>query len=585
MKKRIGESVSQGRLHWRSVVNWGPRWLIPAVLAWSGSSAPIVRAGSISLDGWQTVVNNTVVFPGDTRTFNSYNQPSINDAGLVVFRGRSSGKPGGEPSSGIFTRDMSSAGQPLSVIATRAMLAPVPSPLPPGVTATNSKFNDFPAIPRIDRRSNTVVTRGQSGPTLEVPSPTPEDPTATTRVGTSGIYTNPSGPLAVGAAITGNLPGFGQFQVPGTTPGTKFDQFPGAPSVTDTSTVVFKGNWTDATGTPQTGVYWRDVANSANPVVKIADSNMNIPGSETRFGSTAPPSAAAGKAVFLGVNNEAQPTLGGIYMADLSPLPTLNSIVRIGDVAPGFAVNSDNTFTRLGEALSYDGRYVAFWGGVGSATNSLLLTCPEDGNADVLEYCMLGPDGLPGTGDEFDNYPVTVPTYQGIFVADTQDGSVDLVASTWGSDGFTDFVYWGFTGRPPGVGGGDDPEESLELARWRSTSFVAVDNGMVAFKGNKGDAFGLYLGSADAGSLLTIAEMGWEGSLIDPSAAGMGISALGIERDGFRNGRIAITASMANDLESMAGVYVVSTVPEPGTLTLVGMAVTALVFHSRRRRR
>jgi len=567
---------------WRSGFKCGPRWLIPAMLAWNLSAPPLIWAGSISLGDWQTVVNNTMAFPGDSRPFNSYNQPSINDAGLVVFRGRSSGKPGGEPSSGIFTRDMSSAGQPLSVIATRAMLAPVPAPLPPGVSATQAKFNEFPAIPRIDRGSNTVVTRGQSGPTLEVPAPTPEDPTATTRVGTSGIYTNPSGPLEVGAAITGNLPGFGQFQVPGTAPGTKFDQFPGAPSVTDTSTVVFKGNWTDATGNPQTGVYWRDVANPANPVVRIADSSLNIPGTDTHFGSTAPPSAAAGKGVFLGVNNEEQPTLGGIFQADLTPLPSLNPIVRIGDVAPGFDVNSDNTFTRLGEALSFDGRYVAFWGGVGSATNSLLLQCPEDGNSAVLDYCMLGPDGLPGTGDEFDNFPVTVPTYQGIFVADTLDGSVDLVASTWGSDGFTDFVYWGFTGRPPGVGDGDDPEESLELARWRSTSFVAVDNGLVAFKGNKGDAFGLYLGSADSSSLTTIAEMGWDGGLIDPFASGMGISALGIERDGFRNGRIAITASMANELESMAGVYVVNTAPEPGTLTLVGIAFSILAFHRKR---
>jgi hypothetical protein len=521
-------------------------------------------------------VNNTVAFPDDSRRFNSYNQPSINAAGLVVFRGRSSGKPGGEPATGIFTRDMSVPGHPLTTIASRSSVAPTPAPLPADVVGTGADFNEFPAIPRIDQNSNTVVTRGQSAPTLIVPAPTPEDPTATTRVGTSGIYTNPAGGLMVGSNITGNIAGLNQFAVPETAPGIKFDQFPGAPSVTNTSTIVFKGNWTDATGTGQTGVYCRDAALPDQPVMRIADSTQTIPGSTARFGSTAPPSAAQGRAAFLGVDNEEHPGEGGIFVADLVPTPVLNSLVRIGDVAPGFDLNADNRFTRLGEALSFDGRYVAFWGGVGSATNSLNLQCPEDGNSAVLQYCLLGPDGLPGTGDEFDNYAVTVPTYQGIFLADTLDGSVDLVASTWGSDGFTDFVSWGFTGRPPGVGQGDESLDGLELARWRSTSFVAVDDGRVAFKGNRGDTFGLYLWSEESQSIRTLAEQGWDGGLIDPRAAGMAISALGLERDGFRNGRLAITASMANDLESMAGVYVTQMTPEPASWVLMGLAALSL---------
>jgi hypothetical protein len=41
---------------------------------------------------WATVVNNNDLMPGAPleRTFNSYNQPSVNAAGLVVIRVRSS---------------------------------------------------------------------------------------------------------------------------------------------------------------------------------------------------------------------------------------------------------------------------------------------------------------------------------------------------------------------------------------------------------------------------------------------------------------------------------------------------------------
>lgn len=79
------------------------------------------------------------------------------------------------------------------------------------------------------------------------------------------------------------------------------------------------------------------------------------------------------------------------------------------------------------------------------------------------------PPGDPGdSGDSFDNTIEQVPLNQGVFIKDLMDNSLlNIVASTWGGDGLTDFVYWGFTGRPPGVGHGDDPEESLELARWR----------------------------------------------------------------------------------------------------------------------
>jgi hypothetical protein len=48
-------------------------------------------------------VNNAVTVPGDTRKFNSYNQPSVNINRLVVFRARSKGGMSGEPAHGVFS--------------------------------------------------------------------------------------------------------------------------------------------------------------------------------------------------------------------------------------------------------------------------------------------------------------------------------------------------------------------------------------------------------------------------------------------------------------------------------------------------
>ena len=57
---------------------------------------------------WKTVVNNNDLMPPlEIRNFNSYNQPSVNAAGLVVMRARSRGGPPlGPPTHGIYVRDM-----------------------------------------------------------------------------------------------------------------------------------------------------------------------------------------------------------------------------------------------------------------------------------------------------------------------------------------------------------------------------------------------------------------------------------------------------------------------------------------------
>jgi hypothetical protein len=349
--------------------------------------------------------------------------------------------------------------------------------------------------------------------------------------------------------------------------------------VTDVSTIVFKGNYTvDLVG--KTGVYYRDLVEEAipldgsslspaggtNPVVLIANNTDTlIPGTTTVFGSTAPPSAANRQAVFAGFDNEENPTLGGIYLAPLAETPPLNTLVRIGAQVPGEPVQS--TFNRLGEGVSFDGRFVAFWGAWGTQTTTLVLQCPTEGNADRIAFCNEQyPDG----------FTTTVPVNQGIFVHDMGTRRTHVVAKTPAN--FDDFVYWNFSGRVPGTGEGDDDGE---LARWRSTAFAAV-SGLVdgsqvdatfhaAFKARTGevvaDAYvdpvdGIYLRRGPGQSqILAVVETGMDGTILDPEAvdadtgAVLPVTEMGIERDGFRGSTLAINASMGTEETGWAGIY------------------------------
>ncbi len=268
---------------------------------------------------WRTVANNGDVVPGSSQVFNSYNQPSVNTSGLVTFRARTKG----EGARGVYARQATNPAAALQAIADVNSQVPQPNNL-------DGEFNEFPSIPRIDDNGTMVATRGQSVPVWTY---TPEGGVET-RVGTSGIYATVNGTLTTGASLLGAVPGFDQFAVPGVTPATRFDQFPGAPAVDDT-TIVFKGNYTIGDA-GQTGVFYRDVADAGSPTQVIASSATRIPnqpdvGGEpgtVTFGSTAPPSAAGGKVVFTGLDIEAAPTLGGVYLADLAPSPTLDPLVE-----------------------------------------------------------------------------------------------------------------------------------------------------------------------------------------------------------------------------------------------------------------
>ena len=179
---------------------------------------------------WRTVANNGDVVPGSSQVFNSYNQPSVNTSGLVTFRARTKGE--GRP------RRVLHARRPIPSQACRP--SPTSNSQVPQPNNLDGEFNEFPSIPRIDDTGNMIATRGQSVPVWTY---TP-DGGVETRVGTSGLYATVNGTLTTGASLLGAVPGFEQFAVPGVTPATRFDQFPGAPAV-DGTDVVFKGNYTD----------------------------------------------------------------------------------------------------------------------------------------------------------------------------------------------------------------------------------------------------------------------------------------------------------------------------------------------------
>ena len=491
---------------------------------------------------WKVIANNQALMPDSPQlSFFSYNQPSVNGDGLVVFRGRAKDATSGsgEVQRGVYAANACLPQRSIYTIAdTVNTLVPAPN-------NNNATFNEFPSIPRVDLASSLIATRGQSAPVWTYT----DSSGASTRVGTSGLYaTLPTG-LTTGIGILGNVPEFAYMQVPNaSTTGIKFDQFPGTPSVSDKKYLVFKGNYTDTTS--KTGVYYRDLSVSGSPVRMIADSNTAIPGSATKFGSTAPPSAANGNVVFLGLDNEETPTMGGIYLAPIAQTPTLSPLVKIGDSIPK---NLDSTlaatFTQISEGLAFDGRYVAFWGAWGTSTHALTLTCPKDGNAALRAACLAAYPTGSTTKD--------VPNYQGIFVVDSTTKTVLMVAKadfTDTSSVFNGFTYWTYSGSTEG---GD-----AEPPRWRSSAFTAVDGKRgVIFKGSSNstsgtDISGIYgatFTGGPVGRLFKVLATGDLMAMLDSSAPGASpITSVGIEREGLRNGWLALTASSAD----WAGTYV-----------------------------
>ncbi|MEJ2472156.1 MAG: hypothetical protein P8Y96_13750 [Desulfuromonadales bacterium] len=601
--------------------------LVAIIFVSSSEAAPKVKSKpeTKSAFDWATVVNNNDVMPtkgceqdpDKCRPFNSYNPPSVNEDGLVVFRARSRGghgetnghngagedavtsntveagdgdhnggsgnggsgtEHGNQPVHGIYTRDMSVNGSPVIRILDRKTGAPQPNNL--GTT-----FVETPSFPRIDQGSATIATRGNHPPVWRYGAEGDE-----TRVGTTGIYTNPFGPLITGASKLGLLEDFAVYEVPPELPNTPFEVFPGAPAVTGGDTIVFKGNYT-VDGTGLTGVYFRQLTDDPLggpwPTALIANNiDTKIPGTDTIFGSVSPPSAANGRVIFAGFDNEEAPTLGGLYLAPLEHEPDLTTLVSIGERVPGEAPSA--TFNGLGEGGAFDGRLVGFWGSWGEETRTVRLYCPTEGNRDRIAYCnqqlvctdtgVTEADPNSICEDNRCYQEKQVPAHQGIFVHDTRTGRTWVIAKA--DEDFDDFLFWNYSGRTPCTGKGhgeEGVEEDGEFVRWRSSAFLAVAGPgragaayRVVFKARTGDFDnGVYTDPVDGIYLRrgpgrlpieTVLDTTMAGQSLDPQApADSVINELGLEREGLRGRWLTVNAKIgvegSSEEDGIAGIY------------------------------
>jgi hypothetical protein len=158
-----------------------------------------------------------------------------------------------------------------------------------------------------------------------------------------------------------------------------------------------------------------------------------------------------------------------------------------------------------------------------------------------------------------------------------------LLARTGLGGQFDDFVYWNYSGAPPGAG---ESEGEAEPPRWRSSAFLAVSTAdtatviRAAFLARTGDidpvtnvyvdpVDGIYLATGPGqGPIMTVIETGTDGTVLDPEAVWdddedtttpevpLPIASVALERDAFRGDWLAITASMGTeDTEGWAGIY------------------------------
>lgn len=502
----------------------------------------IVAASEAMAVDWKTVANSASAIPGTSgKLFSSFGQPSLNNKCAIAFRGRSTGP--GEPARGVYAGNGCNLKKGLGVFAFNGTTVPQPNNLA-------AEFTEFPAFPRLDLRSNLAATRGQSKPVWEYTLPDGSD----TRVGTSGVYAGliGSAPLT-GASLLGAVPGFEQYSVPGY-PGVRFDQFPGAPAVYDGNKIAFKGNFTDGL-VSRTGIFIRNLYLDRGKSLtrRIADTQTTIPGTTALFGSTAPPSAADGAVVFAGFDNEEAPTLGGIYRA-AAPKYVIKPLVTIGQAAPD---TPSLAFTKFGEALSFDGQNIGFWAALGTESRTIRVHCPADGNADIVAACK---DQCPATDADGNYCEQQVPVEQGLYVY-RPNGTIRLVARAGVGQAFKDFLFWTFSGRPPGVGESD--AEDFEPPRWRSSAFIATsrNGGSVAnaFKAvNSGDVVGVYMKPTLQKPAFPKIVVGDDAALVDPAAPpGAKVASVGLEREGLRKCVLAVNAGFLNETTSAswAGVY------------------------------
>lgn len=503
---------------------------------------------------WRPLANTSTMVPGLTVPFSIFGSPSVNASGTVVFGGTSalSTSGSGETSAtlGIYSVDPVSLA--VTKVADTATLVPDPNTLTYGNSL--AKFGGFPSYASIDQDSPLVAFAATHPPVLQLTDG---------KGGNAGLYANPSGNLVTGMGLFTQAP-YTYFQVPDMPAGTAFDEFPVSPAVVNGSTLVFKGDYLNGT-TVAMGVYYRDLtaSNGTSDAVLIASTvSTLVPGQGVKFGYIAAPSAVGNTVVFVGYNRQDSPAAGGIYSAPLATAPTLTPLVTIGTTVPGETA----TFTRFGDGISFDGRYVGFWGAWGTESTTRHLTCPTDGDQALDAYCLtVFPNG----------FDAQVPVHQGIFVYDTVTSSLTAVAKS--GSGFSDFTYWPFVGAvpeegPTGPGSGTgEVGVPVEVPAFVLSPHVVVTSTggsyQAAFEASTGPVDGIYMTSAsNPGGIVTVVDTTMSGTIVDLNAnSTTKIKKLDLEREGWRGNWLTIGSTMvdsATDANS-TGIYAASTSPNP----------------------
>ena len=200
-----------------------PLWIALGATALAATAAAVnAEAPAPPWIDWTTVVNNNDLMPGAPvrTTFNSYNQPSVNDTGWWSS-GRAAGRTGG-PAGATDPRHLhprhGGRRQPHRQ-----------DPRPDHAGSVSQQPGDHlrrdPVLPA--HRHELGHHRHAREPPAGVEY-IPDDGTET-RAGTTGIYTNPFDDLITGAAKLGAVPDFAFFAVPELDPATTFEVFPGRP--------------------------------------------------------------------------------------------------------------------------------------------------------------------------------------------------------------------------------------------------------------------------------------------------------------------------------------------------------------------
>ncbi len=570
------------------------------------------------LEPWARVANRNDVIPGTEQPFTFFSEPSVNRLGAVVFRGangQTSSHPLApvNPLAGVYLRLMGSADQPVQMLFQRGTEVPAPNNVEnPPLSGHLAGFREFPGFPRIDADALMATARGSSGAVWRFYLPDGEE----VREGTSGVFATSNGSRYTVCNMLGDAfdpdtldMTFPQFGVPNEHEGTAFTGFPGTSTVGDSRYVAFKATWSGGWGMAmppdhrQTGLFVRDLAGQEDVLREVISTEMDIPGStlaksQPRVEYIGAPSACDNNLVFLALDDYERPSHGGIYRTTFftnpgvangsSSTPTdLVPVVRLGDAVPG--VDHPEQFEELGEAISINGRWIAFWGAWNHDNHEVRFDCPsEEEDPELAKYCQHEEN----LALHHDGFEVHVRDHQGIFVYDIETGTTVLVAQTGNHDGDIDsFVTWEFSGTVPNdghddhLGGGNNhddgiPTDQSERARWRMKTFAAIETATsfgsdeshfrIAFKGFIHNHFdktfmpprpieSIFMAEGPVGDApVVIVSTGDLGSTLDPDAPeGSTIRALGMEREALRDGWFVISAKMRNHDtdESWAGVY------------------------------